>query len=245
MVVLTGALVGVGTLQLLVFAGQIIVFGLQARRLRETIEKMDEIAKGGKADTQALLTATKDLAEASADHAGHTRASVDAYRSAERAWLGAIIVDYQPYVGMVKNENVTNGLRFQIRFVNGGRTPATGVICYRDYKILPSTEQAIPTFGKIPEDASSNVNSVVIPNVLVYSGPVFLNNAEAEAIRSGKSKLILWGLIEYYDTLFPGVMRETECCFEMRFQGEMENRDTGRRMEIFASAPIGPQNRAA
>ena len=78
--VFTGGLVVVGFMQL-------IVFGLQATRLKQTIDKMDEIAKEQKADTNALLTATKNNVAATESLATSGMQNIELTRELERAYV--------------------------------------------------------------------------------------------------------------------------------------------------------------
>lgn len=111
---------------------QLIVFGLQARRLRQTVDAMKESERRQSGDTNRLITATNTSAAATEKAAEATNIATDAAKEAnqlttklfmaeQRPWVSAPIIE----VAAVRVEE--NGWRtFTLKFVllNTGRAPA-------------------------------------------------------------------------------------------------------------------------
>jgi hypothetical protein len=113
MVWLTGILAFVASLQL-------IVFGLQARRLRQTIEAMKKIGADQSRDMQASIAVAKESADAAIDSNKLTR---DLFYAEQRPWLILEINGWTPLNWEDK------GARFSIdvTITNAGKSPATNV----------------------------------------------------------------------------------------------------------------------
>jgi hypothetical protein len=133
MVRLTGAIVFIGLVQT-------IVFGMQARRLKQTIEKMEEIAGQQTQDIQASIAeatraarAMERIAESMADSVESVRESVGISR--EIADRQKLITELQSrayltilFEGMVP-QNTATKIRFEprLRIENRGNTPARNI----------------------------------------------------------------------------------------------------------------------
>jgi hypothetical protein len=92
---------------------QLIVFGLQARRLRQTIEAMKKIGADQSRDMQASIAVAKEAAEAAMKAA---RISEIALESAETPYLYPIVRQFSKEDG--------DGSPFSYAFENFGRSPA-------------------------------------------------------------------------------------------------------------------------
>jgi hypothetical protein len=143
MFILTGALVGVGILQFLALIGQAIVFGIQAKRLRESVGLTRDIANRQEADMRASITEAGRAAvamERVADGIGtsvETTAKMAAdqrefWQQQMRAYLAIITGGYVP-------QDRTTGWKLEVRmFVqNNGLTPAHAVAVSSRARILP------------------------------------------------------------------------------------------------------------
>jgi hypothetical protein len=187
LVILTGVLAFVGFCQLL-------VYGYQAKKLRETVESAGE------------------QAEAMERHIGEAARSADAMeriattiqagnRAIIRAYLTVIIGG-----GIYQERRPGQGdLKFEARpsLVNTGNTPARKVrIMRRKAQILP-----VPLPGNfdfpLPDDDPAQGDAVVgahltyILNCIVDD---FVPDAEVQAIKEGAGRgLYVWGLVTYED----------------------------------------------
>jgi hypothetical protein len=120
---------------------QIFVFGLQARRLRETIEKMGKIAEGQTTNMKASIaeatkagTAMEKAATAMESVSNSTMRSLETNKDAIRAWVIATKATFSP----------TRGI--DIEFKNVGQTPATklGIALAISYHDRPELPEDIP-----------------------------------------------------------------------------------------------------
>jgi hypothetical protein len=191
--------------------------------------------------TGLLAFSTIGLWAATLRHAGHMEQSLDAYRSAERAWMGLGSIEHHPFAGILVAETVNAGIMFQFRFVNSRRTPAIKARCFSACKVLARDDLSTPKF--IRSGDSQNF-AVIPPGITVSSMPQGLNDIDTRNVKERKIRVLVYGVVEYEDALFPSIPRITECCVEVRYQGEAVDVRTGRRDDRYSFTPIGPQNRA-
>jgi hypothetical protein len=104
-------LIGIGVSIAFMYVIQLIVFGLQARRLKQAIDKMEKIAGGQTRDVQASIAATEKAANAA-------QTSANATVLAERAY---VTMSHQPPGLVIESSNAVS---VTIRVKNVGRTPA-------------------------------------------------------------------------------------------------------------------------
>jgi hypothetical protein len=193
-------------LTVLVGCGQLIVYGIQARRLRETIDKMDAIAKDQTKDMQASIAQSTRAADA-------TRAAADAAVLSANVAKQTLVVAHRAYLHIATIQ------------MTGGRPNPDIVLLVKNSGRLEGTIRgwaAICQHGPLPP----------IPNVkdlIRYenSGPVMpdgtitlkattqldLTATDWHAILQGKTPLNVWGII-WYETGFAGVGGETGFGFE-------------------------------
>ena len=134
------------TLLLAVIAvGQLIVFGMQARRLHQTVEAMKEAESRQSRDTKDLLAATKDAALAAkqfADVAEKTMALND------RPWIGFSV---RLSSALTTTADVCTG-RFVVLARNYGRRPAIRVVA--DHDACVGSTAAVASLFKLKQTAS-------------------------------------------------------------------------------------------
>ena len=159
MVRLTGAIVLLGCVQT-------IVFWVQARRLKQTIEKMDKIARDQTKDTQNSIAQATRAAGAMEEVATSMAANVKSIN--ETVDINREIADRQKLIselqsrayltivfeGMVP-QNVATGIRFEprVRVANRGNTPARNVRFGAAADVLPFPLPTDFTFP-LPTEAS-------------------------------------------------------------------------------------------
>jgi len=126
---------------------QLVVFGVQALRLKQTITKMDEIATKQTSDMKASIDAAKSSAEAA-------HKAADALPIVERAYLYPIIVSVGETASVIENasvyflgntdkDDVRTDERARITFIikNFGKTPAVIKNVFAGFGIYPIGSQ--------------------------------------------------------------------------------------------------------
>lgn len=215
MVRLTGVLGLIGIVQ----AG---VFWIQAGRLKETIKKMDEIARGQTADMQSSIQEWKRVAGAMEGVASAMGANVVLLRETvtsakENVATAKRIADQQEligklqtraflaveYVGVVPQNNATL-YKFEprIRLNGSGLTPA--------YKVRFRAAADVLAFP-LPDDfafplpdpvATASAGMLGPRNSFILSAvaPRMYSDPEIAEIRAGVSRrLYIWGIVSYED----------------------------------------------
>jgi hypothetical protein len=164
MVWLTGILAFVASLQL-------IVFGLQARRLRQTIETMKKIGADQSRDMQASIAIAKESAEAaklSADTAiDSNKLTRDLFYAEQRPWLILEITGWSPLIWEDK------GARFSIdvTITNAGKSPATNV--WFEAVAFPSgrfNQASVETVRAYCVERATSRDSVIDNGIIVVPG---------------------------------------------------------------------------
>ncbi|MGD1147537.1 MAG: hypothetical protein ABR961_06280 [Thermoanaerobaculaceae bacterium] len=195
MVKLTAAVFFVGVIQA-------IVFGLQARRLKETIKKMDQIAGGQTKDTRDAITQAARSAGAVEQVAAGLQ---ERARQELRAYICVV-------VGEAIFQERTKNLRFSTHpfMINKGATPAHNVRYRAAAEIRPVPLPADFTFP-LPQRDSGPM--VVGPDQSIQMGALVENEVPDEQVEQIKSGLggrglYTWGVITYDDVF--GGKHETE-----------------------------------
>lgn len=207
MVRLTGAIVFIGGVQT-------IVFGLQARRLKQTITKMDEISSQQAKDVQASITEAIRVSKAMEGIATSMAASVESVKESvqitrEMADRQKLITELQSraylavlFDGMVP-QNIETGVRFEprMRIENRGNTPASNIRFSVVVDVLPFPLNDDFVFP-LPIEMLGH-SSVIGPGLhKIISGvvPILYEEPEGTKISNGVGKrIVLWGLITYRD----------------------------------------------
>lgn len=217
-------MVALTSVYVLVAILQLVVFGIQARRLRQTIAKMDEIAGGQTADMQASIAQASRAAEAMervandmAVSATAARDSVDVLRERTaqqmRAYLTVII-------GQALYQERAKNIKFEGKpmLVNTGHTPARKVAYKARAAILPY--EMLRDFA-FPLPAEVTGASVMGPQQSALLSAIvadFVPDNEVPIIKSGAAKraLHVWGTV-YYEDIF-GENHETKFCQILTWQ---------------------------
>lgn len=71
---------------------------------------------------------------------------------------------------------------------------------------------------------------------------IAFSDAEADQIRAGAVRVVVWSRVEYSDIHQPEIRRYTELCVIVDYNGEVT--ESGVTRPNFGFAPIGPQNSA-
>ncbi len=207
MVRLTGAIVFIGLVQT-------IVFGLQALRLKQTIEKMEEIAGKQTLDVQASIVeatraaqAMEQVSESLALNAKSVGESVGITR--EIADRQRLITELQSrayllvlFEGMVP-QNIAANVKFEprIRIENKGGTPAHNIRFAIRADVLSFPLRDDFTFP-LPTDefAYSSAIGPGLHKIIFAVVPNIYAEAEAEQIASGLGRrVVTWGIVKYED----------------------------------------------
>ncbi len=207
MVWLTGAIVFIGVIQT-------VVFGIQAKRLKQTIDKMDAISAQQTKDVRASITEATRAAKAMEDIAGSTASNVESVKTTVA--INREIADRQKLVTELQSrayltsvfdfmipQDQRNGVKFEprIRIVNKGNTPARNVRFTMRAEVLPmplSDDFNFPLSEKML-DSSSDIGPG-LDRVISAVVPEMLSATEAhEACMGGKRRAAAWGIVQYRD----------------------------------------------
>jgi len=197
-------LVIIGFLQLIVFIGQLIVFGKQALRLRQTVEAAGQqsldMQHSIEISTRAA-TAMERLADASTTSSRAATDSVAMLRertaAQSRAYLTVVI-------GGGTYQDRANNLRFEVKplVVNTGQTPAHNVRYQAVCQVLPHPLDN--GFG-FPMRNIWHGNGVLGPQQnfilsAIIEGPYFPDDDVPVIMRgSDGRRLYIWGEVTYED----------------------------------------------
>jgi hypothetical protein len=202
-------IVYIGVLQTLIFALQLVVFGYQAYKLRQTVEASKE-QSGDMKLSIAEATRSANAMEISSQAA--TIASEAAAKSVVllakqmRAYL-SVRIESGIYQDRAAN------LRFEVRplLINAGLTPARKIgytaradvlpFPLPDDFVFPSLDPPRSAFGILGPQQNFVMNAMV--------GGDFFDDSEAEDIKRGIGRrLYIWGTVTYEDAL--GEQRYTQ-----------------------------------
>jgi hypothetical protein len=193
---------------------QTIVFFLQARRLKETIKKMDEIASGQARDIQASVAEATRAASAMEGVAASMATNTESVKksvaiSREIADTQKLVTELQSraylailFEGMVP-QDVSTGIRFEprIRIENRGTTPAREIrfAMFADVQPFPLREDfafPLPT----QETGFSSVIGPGLHKIINAVVPKLYSETEANQIIDGVGqRIVSWGIVRYKD----------------------------------------------
>lgn len=208
----------------MVLALQLVVFGIQAERLHESVEVTREVAKSQSADMQASIAAAtraaaamEIIAKATAENVASIKETVATTKEmAERA---KIVSELQTraylsvtYLGMVP-QNPKTGYRFEARMalVNNGNTPAYNVHFRAAADVLPFPLPDDFSFP-LPEEAPNASAGMLAPRLNFITSavaPKVYSDSEVNEIKTGQSRrLYFWGVVTYEDAF--GITRDVK-----------------------------------
>jgi hypothetical protein len=190
------------------------VFWIQAQRLKETINKMEEISSKQTADIQASLTQTTLAAQAMGGIAESMAINVQSVK--ESVAINREIADRQKLVtefgaraylavmfdGMMPQDH-NSGVRFQphARITNRGNTPAYDVRFAIQADVVPFPLREDFAFA-IPENLTGH-SAVINPGlhkIIFNVVPKIYPPIECEQISLGiGQRVIAWGTVKYRD----------------------------------------------
>ena len=207
MVRLTGVIVLLGGIQT-------IVFWVQAKRLKQTIEKMDEIAMGQTKDIQASIAEATRAAKAMEKVSESMEASVQSLQvsvgiSREIADRQKLVTELQSraYLSAVFHTAIFQDANhiFEAHAVlrNHGNTPAYDVTFRSVVQIVPlplPDDFAFP----LPDDTAGSSVSLIAPGMtklITRSIPDRVPDDQVDAIKRGGPPfcLAMWGTVNYRD----------------------------------------------
>lgn len=210
---------------MLIAALQTFVFGLQARRLRQTVEKMDEIARSQTEDMKASIAqATRSAAameKVAADIAVSSKAATESVETLKQRTAQQMRAYITVVIGNAVYQNRANGLRFQVMPVvlNAGATPAYKLSYSMRADILPHT---LPQDYQLPPLPQPVGESILGPHqqIILVEGSIvdgFVPDQDVDAIMhlTGERALFAWGVIIYEDIF--GQQHQTEFCHRMQW----------------------------
>ena len=215
MVRLTAALAVVGVLQFLALIGQAIVFGIQARRLSESVDLTRTVADRQEhdmaesiAEASRAAVAMERVAASLAETAGLTRDNHQLLREMQERQAHISSLQLRAYVSArfanIVPQNDAIGIRFEPRMmlINTGHTPAYNVRHRMAADVQPfplPSDFAFPLPDFHPEAGAGTMGP---QQNFIVSGvaPRLYNAQEVAAIKNGTAiRLYAWGEILYDD----------------------------------------------
>lgn len=217
LVKLTGALALIGAIQ-------IFVFGLQARRLRQTVDAMGRQEKIS-GDSVEQMRRSADATAKSAE------VSERALTTTQRALVFGTL---HTTTHMTTKKGPTTAFSITAAWENSGATAATEVRSAIALKIVPKAD-TIPFF----ENEARGGFSVLGPRVgKGYSTTVTVPLATMMATWQGKQDVYVWARVEYRD-LFSPTIHHHEFCVRVEWAVDPSILDATDELRYLA---VGPQN---
>ena len=226
-----GIALAIGTLviafaQTLVFCLQLRAFNMQARRLKETIKKMDDVAMAQAADMAKAVAesaraaaAMEGVAESMKANMATTREIADRQKETGELQLRAYVT---AIIGTAFYQDRKNGIKFEgkVRIINTGHTPAKKVFHNTQAAILPvplPKDYVLPQFAI--EVAGENTVGPHQDRTLSSVVSAYVDDAAVSDIKKGiGSGLYVWGYVSYEDVF--GRERKTTFCHLLVWQGD-------------------------
>jgi hypothetical protein len=213
-VLLTLALVGVGSLQFLALIGQAIVFGIQARRLRESVDLTRTAANRQEKDTAASIAEASRAAVAMERVAGSLASTATSaventriVREISERQGDLAMMQLRAYLSVrfgsiVPQDNATN-YRFEVRLLlaNTGQTPAHNVYYRAAVDILPLPLPDDFAF-LLPDPPMTSAGILGPQQIFSISANLnrMLSDDEIVEISTGeRRRLYIYGTVSYYD----------------------------------------------
>lgn len=209
------------------------VVGIQQYRLDS------KLANEG-AEAIALARQSADAATAAAQA---TLASVEAYRNAERAWIGPMGMTVGFSSGWLDGNPVREGFVFTIQLMNTGNTPDIHVQSRITHLIRDIGDEVVPAFDVV-HDFNGSMSASAMKG-LAFSPPIrMLHDADTNQFRERRVKVYAYCRVQYESSLSPGQPCVTEICLMGTYNGEVTDPASGMRHPNINWSPIGDQNRA-
>jgi hypothetical protein len=215
LVKLTGALAIIGAIQ-------IVVFGLQAKRLRETVEAMGRQEKLTEASVEEMGRAA-DAAAKSAD------VSEQAMRTTQRA---LVFGKLSSVTTLVKAGGPVARYTLTAEWDNFGVTPATEMQAYIAWQTAPKGDPP-PDFS-IP--AQTEHLTVLGPRRVNLSAPIDVSVATMVESWQNKRDFFVWARVEYRD-VFSTTTHHHQFCLIVEWPSNPAMPGEGPLFRV-----VGPQN---
>jgi hypothetical protein len=207
----------------LIAAGQLFMFWKQLALMR-----------GGADDTRSLAIAAQASAQAA-------KAQADALVTSDRAWVSIVGTESNEFSNSIIDASgeKKNGIRFTMRWINSGRTPALNCKLSYQHRIV-GIDESVSAFEPLP-DAGQGQAPLILPGMTVTSYPWYVSDSDIQRCVERTHKLFMYSRAEYQDIFLRNTTRVTEVFLEGRFDGVRS--DTGAK--AFAFTPVvGAQNSA-
>ena len=202
-------LILIGVVQALIFLLQLLVFGRQARRLRETVE----IAQAQSRDMRESINTGARAAGAMERLAANSERSIETLREVTALQMRAYLT---VSVGTGAYQDRANGIRFDVRplITNTGNTPALKVGYLAKAMVLPVPLPADFVF-QLPEGIRGS--GVVGPRGTADMWAMvndYVPDEDVQAIKKGHPRAVFtWGTV-WYEDIFKAV-HETHFCYSV------------------------------
>lgn len=214
---------------------QTIVFGLQARRLRQTITKMEEIAKGQTQDMKASIgeatraaTAMEGIAISMSSNVQSARESVEVSREIADRQKIVTELSGRAYLSATFNtafyQDANHVFEASALLMNRGSTPAYDVTFRAAADILPFPIPDDFEFP-LPEETAGVSVSLIAPGLAkIMTRPLLrrVPDNEVAAIKQGGPPkcFAMWGIVNYQDAFSES--RHLKFAFKVRWIGWVE-----------------------
>ena len=206
---------GITAIIAIIGAIQTRVFWIQAKRLKETIEKMDSISAQQTKDVRASIAEATRAASAMEGVAASMVANTESLR--ESVGISRRIANRQEFIselqsraylsveflGMVP-QNTATGMRFEPRrtIVNRGNTPAykVKVVARADVVPFPVRDDYPFDLPAIEEEGAGSIIASTLTKIVSAVVPDIYPDAEVTRIKAGgEIRILMWGKVTYED----------------------------------------------
>ena len=221
--------IGVATAIILIF--QLIVFGWQAHRLKQTIEAMKKIGADQSRDMQGSIAVAKSAANAARDQVSLSR---EALIMTERAFVFCERIEHF-WRAKKETEEIIEWIFFPV-WKNSGNTPTKhGMGCVNTWLAVDAGD--LPYDFTFPDYGSAE-RIMIGPSLQRHGSQLSITIATMHKIREGTAHAYMWGWAEY-DTIFTvdTIRHRSEFCVEIQVTGNPIYKEGG-----FAFRAHGPFN---
>ncbi|MFZ3325122.1 MAG: hypothetical protein WA231_04185 [Methylocella sp.] len=211
--------VSVVTAIILVF--QLIVFGWQAHRLKQTIVTMKELGEKQSKDMQASIAAAQSAANAARDQVSLSR---EALIMTERAFVFCERIEHF-WRAKKETEEIIEWIFFPV-WKNSGNTPTKhGMGCVNTWLAIDSGD--LPHDFTFPDYGSAE-RIMIGPGLTKHGLHLPIPIATMHRIREGTAHAYMWGWAEYNTIFTTDTLRHrSEFCLEIQVTGNPTYKEGG------------------
>jgi hypothetical protein len=209
-------LIFIGVAQAVIFVLQLVVFGIQAWKLHQTVKAAAQQGSDMKRSIDEASRAADAMEKFAASAAIASKAATESVATTKDAMTRMMRAYLCFNFGAAKFQAQEKAFKFevQVQLVNAGQTPGYKVGCRTHTDILPFPLPADFAFP-LPDIPIGSESTIGHGQQLTITGIVdrFYSEEEVAEIRSGSKRLYIFGTATYEDVY--QVSRYTNFCFNV------------------------------